>query len=470
MTRRSFLESAFGLGLMAGCQTFDWAALGAPRLKLGVLSDIHLRKAGDEATLLKALAYFRDHGADGVLVAGDIADNGMIFQLKMFADAWNQVFPNDTAPDGRHVEKLFVYGNHDYCNGYDPKEKKFRVGSIGENQGWAKVWEATFHEPYSDYWLKFVKGVPIVGAHWNGSDQFEGLHPFLKAHQDELDPSKPMIYTQHAHPKDTVFGPWAWGHDNGSSTCILASYPKAVAFTGHSHYSLVDERSVWQGSFTSINTSSLRYASTDFSLRENVCGNTDGYRGDRDWRLRRTKLLNGKTEDGRGGMLVSVWDDLLVVERREFVYGESLGDDWVIPLPATGADAPWSFARRAAKRVAPQFAAGARPTVSFEELPDWKLTHINVTFPAARPVRGCRVNDYEVTAILVEDDVELVQTQRRMVAPDSYKPLSQLDKTVTFTIAKEDLPLKGHYRFEVRPVECFGKKGEKIVSDIVEIV
>lgn len=31
--------------------------------------------------------------------------------------------------------------------------------------------------------------------------------------------------------------------------------------------------------------------------------------------------------------------------------------------------------------------------------------------------------------------------------------------SATFTFAAEDLPMKGHCRFEVRALECFGKKG-----------
>lgn len=65
--------------------------------------------------------------------------------------------------------------------------------------------------------------------------------------------------------------------------------------------------------------------------------------------------------------------------------------------------------------------------------------------------------------------VELVQAQRRMMSPDYYLPVSKLVKEVSFTFAAEDLPVKGHYRFEVRPVECFGKKGAPIVSSVVNV-
>lgn len=71
--------------------------------------------------------------------------------------------------------------------------------------------------------------------------------------------------------------------------------------------------------------------------------------------------------------------------------------------------------------------------------------------------------------MLVEDDVELVQAQRRMFSPDFHLPVSKLLPTVTFTYAAEDLPLKGRYRFEVRALECFGKKGGKIASDLVVV-
>ena len=473
MNRREFLGGAAGLGFLAGCRMLSVpgaASFGGARLRMGVLSDIHLNESGDEDTFLKALAYFRDHGADAVLIAGDIANTGKVVQLQRCADAWYKVFPNDRAPDGRHVEKLFIYGNHDVWGGWWGNNNKFREDSIYYNDRYAKVWEETFHEPYSDFWIKNVKGVPMIGGHWTKRDNFDGLGDFLKQHAREIDPSLPLIYTQHSHPKGTCMGPWAWGRDNGTSTRALSGYPNAVAFSGHSHYTLVDERSVWQGAFTSINTASLRYASNDYSLRENVSGNGHGYQGERKARKHRMPEYGSKeTTDGRQGMLVSVWDDHLAIERRDFFQDASLGPDWVVPLPASES-APFAFKVHRRRRTAPEFAKGAKAEVKVEQPKDGKdFTHVNVMFPAAQPVDGCRVNEYEVTAVLVEDEVEVVQAQRRMMSPDYYKPATKLVRDVAFTFAAEDLPLKGHYRFEVRPLECFGKKGAAIVSDVVEV-
>ena len=69
-----------------------------------------------------------------------------------------------------------------------------------------------------------------------------------------------------------------------------------------------------------------------------------------------------------------------------------------------------------------------------------------------------------MTATLVEDDFELVQAQRRVFAPDCYLPPSAAPRPGVCRFALKELPIKGHYRFSVRPIECFGKKGESISS------
>ena len=464
--RRDFLKGMAGVGALAGMgwlKVAGAAMASGARLRMGVLSDIHLEKAGDEATLIRALEHFRDHGADAVLIAGDFANNGRIFQAKMLADAWFRVFPCDKAPDGRHVERLFIYGNHCIRNWVYSEMKddpaKARADGIGFDDNRSRVWDRLFHEEFKPIWMKTVKGIPVIGAHWEERGAGIAIEDFMKEHGREIDPRLPFVYTQHAHPKDTCFGAWAWGRDDGRATRALSPFPNAVAFSGHSHYTLTDERSVWQGAFTSINAGSLRYSSVDYSLRENIGGNAHGFRGEN----RKHRMGQVETSDGRQGMLVSFFDDHLAIERREFVYGQSLGDDWVVPLPA--ATKPFSYGERAKTRVAPEFEAGAKVTVREVGPKDKEdFRRVVLRFPAARMRCKCRVFEYEVTAILCEDDVELVQAQRRMMSPDYHLPESRLAKDVEFTFAAEDLQAKGRYRFEVRPLECFGRKGAAISS------
>ena len=125
VSRRWFIGGAASFGAFGGCRFFTGSdsAAGTPNVTFGVVSDIHIvalaaagedeRKANNELTFVRTLEWFRDQGVDGVIVAGDMADNGIISQLEAVAAAWNRVFPGDRAPDGRKVERLFVYGNHD---------------------------------------------------------------------------------------------------------------------------------------------------------------------------------------------------------------------------------------------------------------------------------------------------------------------------------------------------------------------
>ena len=113
LSRRSFLSAASLFTAAGGCRSLGFLG-GRPKLSFGVISDIHITTPESAAEFARALEYFRDRKADAVVVCGDLTDWGLLSGLKNVATAWNRVFPNDRAPDGRPVQKLFVTGNHDY--------------------------------------------------------------------------------------------------------------------------------------------------------------------------------------------------------------------------------------------------------------------------------------------------------------------------------------------------------------------
>ena len=43
--------------------------------------------------------------------------------------------------------------------------------------------------------------------------------------------------------------------------------------------------------------------------------------------------------------------------------------------------------------------------------------------------------------------------------------LRRILRAISCVIAAADLPMKGRYRFEVRPIECFGLKGRAISAE-----
>ncbi len=469
-TRKRFLIGSMAVAAAGARRMFAAPAgtvCGKPRLKVAVLSDIHVQDETSQAAFIKALEWYRAQDVDAVLVAGDMANQGLVSQLQLVADAWFKVFPENKTPEGRPVTQLLQYGNHDVAgwlekNFPDPAERARKLIKF-DAKG---CWERAFKEAYVPCFAKTVKCYTFVGAHWPG---IGGLGEWLAANGGKLDPSLPFFYFQHPHPKDTCYGAWAWGHDDGASTKSLSPYPNAIALSGHSHYTLTDERTVWQGAFTSIGTSSLSYTSLDYSLRENAYkkGNSYGAKEQREH-----QMPPMPTRDGKQGMLFTVCDDHIRIERREFVWGESLGDDWILPV-GKAAEKPFAYAKRIPVRTAPEFAEGAAVNVALVPPPKAEKdkpappapTQVAVRFPAAKTRAKCRVFEYEVQAVIVEDDVEMTAVSRRVIAPDFHLPESKTGRQGVCVFALSELPKGVHLRFDVTPIECFGRKGRAIRSN-----
>lgn len=446
------------------------SAADAPVARLGVASDIHLDTPERSGWFRKALEFFRDEGVDAVAIPGDIANRGRLDELRLCADIWFEVFPGDKAPDGRHVERLFIYGNHDaeawwwHPDMKNRDEEWKKANALGCDGLYVRAWKQCFGEEYSPVWRKKVKGLDFIGVHW---EDRKGYHPPIEAwmaeHGGELDPTLPFFVIQHPHPKDTVYGPNAWGHDDGEAVRALSACPNAVVLSGHSHYSLTDERGVWQGAFTSIGCSSLYDSSTEYSEAEN--GNRNRF-DPREKDAERRRTMRSVSQGGHQGLLIDVHRDKLVVRRWCFVRDAQLGEDLVVPLPAAP-DSPFSFAERAKARKAPQFPDGAEVKVAVLAAPPpcarkgFGEPCVHVTFPGALPVDGCRAFEYDVRVVGADGAALL---ERTVLAPGFNAVRQEPEPSGECLFAQGKLPHGVPLRFEVSPMECFGNKGEAIIS------
>ena len=98
------------------------------------------------------------------------------------------------------------------------------------------------------------------------------------------------------------------------------------------------------------------------------------------------------------GSLVRVYDDRIVIERREFTKNRPVGDDWVIPLP-TATSRPFAYDRREKEDVAPEFPSDARLTIKRTNAKNRAGNMVpaaRLSFPAANAVKGARPFDYLV--------------------------------------------------------------------------
>ncbi|MGN0833334.1 MAG: metallophosphoesterase family protein [Kiritimatiellia bacterium] len=460
MTRRDFIGSGAAFAALHGFASAEAVLGGRPNVRFGVLSDIHVTNWESAETFRHALRYYREADVDAVMICGDMADFGVLCNLETVAKSWYEVFPGDRGRDGRQVEKLFIYGNHDVesgsygignvglatslimCPGYKTEEVKAQAIC---RLGLAECWEKCFHEPFAPIYRKTVRGYDFIGAHWDTQARVRGLEQFFAQHGASLGRTRPFFYFQHPHPADTVYVNGPFTHDDGCATRVLSDYPNAVAFSGHSHTSLTDEHSLWRGAFTSIGSSTLtpRGSAEPYLLLENRFGAVD------------------PTEPSRQGMLVSVYDDRMVIVRRDFTADEELDEPWVIPVPAKAE----SFAERAAKSAAPQFAADARLAVHVPK----KVGEAGfVRFPPALAEPKTRPFDYAVT-IDYRYSGELMSTHMfRAYGPTSVRPKAHdADvRRITIPVPAAYLPKYdvGEVRVTVAPRNSFGREGRALVS------
>ena len=465
-SRREFLKGgvAFG-GLVAASalRVFADEANGR-RLRIGILSDTHLDGGAVAAQKLeRALLAFRRGRVDGVLICGDLANNGVVPQLEELARVWEKVFPDSRGLDGEHVERLFHYGDHDnrgrWMSGEAERVRKqygWTEGELAENACFLhpkEHWERIFGEPWSQIVHKRVKGYDFVLAHYTkaGWRATQGLDKFLRDFKP--DPSKPFFYSQHRVLRNTVCGPGVWGQDDGTVGRLLSAYPNCCAFCGHSHQTAAREDAIWQGAFTAVQVPSLKYVTREAG-HENK---PNGYLAEQ-------------------GMLLDVWDDRMTLHRLDFANQKPLGPSWTIPLVAAARPFAHETRRRAAE--IPEFPEGARLEAKIEEkvggdgIPRKTLS---LSFPVVNGrAGGVRAYDYEVAVHALCFGGDVARNVRRYFSPkcdfapsaeaEKVEILFPLDGFKTWNALKS--PTYGAIHVEVRPRETFGGVGRALVADV----
>lgn len=474
LSRRAFLGS--GLATLGGVLVprSVWAN-EAPRLRFGVITDVHIggRKEAPQR-LETALRWLDARGIDAVLCTGDVAHSGQIYQMEAFAKIWYTVFPKA----GRKVELMISTGNHDAWEMGLAKqsEENKRKNWLFYKDNAARTWKRLFNEDWAPVWRKEVKGYTFIGAQWpTFKPDLEG---FMKEHGKEFDPTKPFFFGQHEHPKDTCHGVYACGNDQGQSVRALSPFPNAVAFSGHSHCTVADERAVWQGAFTSIGVGCLHEGGLEFGY-----DNCSAF-----WHpSSKTNLMAplndaaaqwGGDPDGGCFLYVEVFEKHLMVHRRSSVYDRDIGPAWYVPVPV--ADKTFDPTTRASTRVAPQFAKDA--TLKVEVCPKGHALEsrvrkgepcVHVTIPNAEPGPsrserapwGSRVFTYDVAAVCEGKEI----VKGKVFAAGFSLPLEEANRPTDWLVSLKDLPQGKDVVFTATPRECFGKAGDSLQSTPIRL-
>ena len=132
-------------------------------------------------------------------------------------------------------------------------------------------------------------------------------------------------------PKKTVYGSEnIWGYKGIFDFC--KHYPEVICISRHSHYSLKNIKSIWQGEFTVINTQTLSYVDLD-----NYYINAKNVRFD-----------SAKNVDSMG-LIAYLTNDKVIFDKIEFSTKEFMEESWEIEFPLELKNFKYQFEKKIKK-------------------------------------------------------------------------------------------------------------------------
>lgn len=387
--------------------------------KVAVISDTQLPPTEEALknddtylqNLKKALTVIKNNDVDMILFAGDIGDLGTRFAFQTYVDAIDEVFGDD-----KPIVQT-ILGNHDYWN----KNAKTAINHI-------KAFEDIMEQsPWTHY---VVNGYHFIGASPNYGSMKSGYRITAKWLDKELEKAsadsdgKPIFVMTHNQPFDTCYGSDEWG--DISLNKVLEKYPNVVNFSGHSHYSILDERSIWQGEYTVMTTQSLSYTELE-------TGKDNG-------------TIPPNADATPMGYILEFSDNAIDIHRMSFAdgnmgYEEKQDMLWSLPLPYEN-NGKYAFDSRKADNKAPVI-SDTTGTVSIND------DKIVLSFAAGTD------DDFVHSYKVVIDDKDT-----KYFFSDFYNGIDNMKNTVELELENDG----DTHNYKIYAVDSWGEKSDNCIS------
>lgn len=312
---------------------------GKETLVVGVISDTQLLSkeskhdsAQFEENFRTSLKVLKARDVDMILFPGDIGDAGTKEAFERFKAIYEEVFPAD---DENQPILQLIMGNHDYWA--DPN---ITLPHLQRNI-YREVFERSPWSHYVVNGVHFIGASPMTGVMTTG---YVGAELWLdrEIRAAEADnPDMPIFVMTHNQPKNTSYGSNDWG--DTALPFVFKNHPNVVNLSGHVHYSLLDERSIWQGDYTVINTQSISYT----EMEE---GKENG-------------TIPPNADQTPMGYIIEINKDNFSIARINFAKGGEMGYEekadmrWTFDLPYSKDSFKYTDARRNTNK-APEMEAG----------------------------------------------------------------------------------------------------------------
>lgn len=396
--------------------TFEQAAVaseGGEGPSFAVLSDLHYgRRTGSEHADVKtprALKTLLEKQPDikNVFVCGDMTDGGGESQYQGILDLCKQNLPED-------VNVWFMLGNHEF---YNSNAKTY--------------FTEVFGQPIHQYIE--IDGYPFITVSindaWGNYDQeaVEFLRNNLEKAAEKY-PGKPIFVFSHTPAlEESAYSDW-YTYNQLYET--LSAYPQVVHFTGHLHFTVEDERSIKQNTYTWINVGPGYYGVVS-DLDINLHG-TD-----------RKECYRDSGEEVTEGLIVNCNANTDVeIVRMDTKRNKEIKEPWVIKAPHDGSQFVYTDERT----------GGEAPVMSKEQftITDITTNSCTVTIPQG-------TDDDLVTKYLVEFN-NADGDQKTYKVYSEYFLREDMPATVSYNIGglKDDT----EYTVNVKAADSFENQSE----------
>ena len=399
--------------------------------RIGIVSDSQMY--GDKNdwgahNLALAFKKLKEEKIDLLLHVGDMSNtydlNAWKFYRKLFCESFK----------GNMPEQVGVIGNHEYA-----RKDRDAISSKTVYEQFAQITGIPKENPYR----KVVNNYDFIGLSEDIKDDYsdEMIKKCDNLIKEAIkrDPNKPIFFLTHYHPRYTVVG--SVKH-NGKANLrkLLNKYPQIVSLSGHCHYPAEDERTIWQGEFTAIATSTLSYG----------CVKLKGF-----------NLANTIIPYAREVIQMFIMDvkkDSIEIKRYNVLDNKEIKPQsrWIINLPYNPKNPTYSK-KRALTRKEPYFEKNAKALIRY----DYGFSYL--IFDAAK--HHDFVHHYIVRISKKNLDNTYSTASINRYVGNFYRLEKNRDNVLTFRIDKKNLEPNTVFRYEIYPVESFGKIGKPLIIE-----
>jgi hypothetical protein len=441
-------------------------------LRFAAISDTHIQGTDGLPSQKLALALVQlntkaNGNLDALLITGDLTDYGLpsqVTELKRVMDN-NKINLDKT-------KFIITLGNHEYYNS-QLKGAQWNGGYLFKDVFGNEVYKgATDEEIKAGDYHTVVKGYDFIVvncAQYDGGVKYSSSDiAWLKIQLAQAavnDPGKPIFVASHPNIAGTNIGSNEGSYWAGTDLySVLKDYPQVIYFCGHLHFPENDERSIWQGDFTTIGIGSTYYCSNHPTDDDN--GNTF------------IDIVSGyETVDAKKtsqGLYVEVdKNNNVKITKMDFANKEEIKSPWTIPAPNVDkSNLVYYMPKQEAMtegNTPPVFPSGAL----VEEIAKIDRGHGEYQLKYTQAKDNDMVYSYQISFI---DKATGTKIKTISTLSDFYlhanpnEMASSLIKTISNAdsiLAPFRLNYSKDYYIKVVAINCFGLKSRSLCSNVI---